>query len=234
LGVTPTNTANSNGLGLFKMGQVTSGYFSVRINKSGYQTVEQTVLMENGAVTPLQVQLFPDGNLTVSGTVLSAGKKQPYEDADVFLYGRTETYQAVTNAAGQFSFSGVKPGVYDAASTAPSGAQNILSQQILISDTSITIYLYPRALKPAQGVTLPAIRVGSNPVKGNIVVQYDLIQSAQIRLIDALGRSIHTFSPEQGKGEYVISQPLPPGVYFLQSTANGNLLDNIRVVITPQ
>jgi len=234
LGVTPANTASSNGLGLFKMGQVTSGYFTVRINKSGYQTLEQTVLMENGVVTPLQVQLFPDGNLTVSGTVLSAGKKQPYDDADVFLYGRTETYQAVTNAFGQFSLSGVKPGVYDVASTAPSGAQNILSQQILISDTSITIYLYPRALKPAKGTTLRAIRVGSNPVKGNIVVQYDLTQPAQIQLIDALGRPIHTISPEPGKGEYVISQALPSGIYFLQCTANGNILESICVVITPQ
>ncbi|MFZ4633170.1 MAG: choice-of-anchor B family protein [Saprospiraceae bacterium] len=234
LGANPLNTSASNALGLFKMGQVTSGYFIARISKTGYQTLEQAVLLENGVVTPLQVQLFPNGNLTVTGTVLSAGKKQPYENADLFLYGRADTYHAITNAAGQFSLNGVKPGLYDVASTAPSGAQNILPKQVLVSDTSILIYLYPKALKPAQGSSLPAIRVGSNPVKGALVVQYDLPQPGQVHLLDALGRQIQTNSLEQGQGELVIGQTLPSGVYFLQLTANGNILESIRVVITPQ
>lgn len=215
----PTPTLQSSGAsGAYKMGQAASGYFTARVVKGGYQTLETPVLLENGQVTVLNAALFPNGNLTVSGVVLSAGKKQPYEFASVFLYGRNQVYNTVADAKGAFSISGVQPGIYDIAASALTGANVLMAHQVMVADTNLTVYLYPR-LKPQArpGAEDERMRVFPNPSSAAFTVECRLLpeERGALRLTDALGRTLWTQQVDAGNPVVSIHEDLPPGAYWL-------------------
>lgn len=73
------------------------------------------------------------------------------------------------------------------------------------------------------------LTVSPNPSGGDVIVQYQLQQRANVRLTitDATGRAVHTLSwPNQSAGEHqellpARSLPSAPGIYYLQLDADG-------------
>lgn len=64
--------ARTNALGLYKVGQLQNGSFTVRIGKTGYITQEHVVSLDNGVLTLLDVALWPQGSLPVELTRFEA------------------------------------------------------------------------------------------------------------------------------------------------------------------
>jgi len=55
----PEETESSGSNGLYKMGRVTAGTFTVKVSKAGYQTFTTTANLSNGVLTTLNVALQP-------------------------------------------------------------------------------------------------------------------------------------------------------------------------------
>jgi choice-of-anchor B domain-containing protein len=59
--VSTTTTNNSNTLGVYKMGQLQNGTYTLRVTKAGYSTHTQNITISNGVVTNVNVALNPVG-----------------------------------------------------------------------------------------------------------------------------------------------------------------------------
>jgi choice-of-anchor B domain-containing protein len=100
--------------GLYSTGWGTAGTFSVLVQAPGY--VDQTitgVILQNGEITLLDVQLVPLTSFAFSGTVLEQGTNAPVAGALVHVYNATYSFDATTGANGQFSIPSAFAGVYD-------------------------------------------------------------------------------------------------------------------------
>lgn len=100
--------------GLYSTGWATAGTFDVTVTAAGYleQTV-QGVVLANGQVTVLDVQLVPLVPFTLTGQVIEEGTSAPVADAQVNLGNETYDLTTTTDANGNFSVPGFFAGDYD-------------------------------------------------------------------------------------------------------------------------
>ncbi len=99
--------------GEYSTGWALAGTFSVTISSPGYvtQTVYNVVLI-NGQVTVLDVQLVPLVPFTLAGQVLEEGSGTPVAGAQVELANLVYQYNTTTDAAGNFSIPAFFGGDY--------------------------------------------------------------------------------------------------------------------------
>ncbi|HRI61352.1 MAG TPA: choice-of-anchor B family protein, partial [Saprospiraceae bacterium] len=181
--------------GQFKTGQTQGGLFTARVSKSGFQTVNVEVLLENGKVTPLDVELFPNGSLTITGQVLRSPDMAPVDGASVYLFGRELEYSAIADANGQFSISGVLPGSYDVTASAVDVGAVMHHEQKLTTDSVLTLLIfkdYRRDKDLLKGNNLLTIR--ENPFRDRIVVDYRLRETGgyTLTVVNTLGQVFET------------------------------------------
>jgi hypothetical protein len=112
------NQATTDLLGDYKTGQVLNGTFEVSFSKAGYVTATETVELENGETTILDVQLSPIG--VVQGSVIRDEDGNPVPNARVRLVELTGPLEQEisTDASGNFQLVGVEPGTYEIAAGA--------------------------------------------------------------------------------------------------------------------
>ena len=115
-----TNTATTSAFdGTYGTGYVTGGTYSVTVSAPGYYpTTIAGVVLENGVVTMLNVQLDPLPAYTVSGVVRTTGTGEGIEGAQVWLKNGLYTFQTLSNADGSYEF----PEVYAGWNTVDVGA----------------------------------------------------------------------------------------------------------------
>lgn len=113
--ILPTNPSELTNLaGEYKTGIADSGTYSVQFQKAGYQThTENNVILKNGIVTTLNVQMIPAVPITLTGSVfdVSNGQKNPF--SHVLLENSINAYQTETDSNGDFSIDSFETGIYN-------------------------------------------------------------------------------------------------------------------------
>ena len=112
--LTTTASELSRITGEYKTGTPAAGTYSIRFSKAGYITkVINNITLTNGNLTTLNVELVPITTINVTGNVISSASGINIASANVKFENATYTFNATTNASGNFSLSGVYPGTYD-------------------------------------------------------------------------------------------------------------------------
>lgn len=217
--------------GTFKMGQERTGYFTVRVNRTGYETQEYTVYFQRGDVRVLNIALYPSGGLVVDGQVLRESDGTPVPNATVAFFSDSGVFSTQSGLDGTFSITGVPPGLYDIAAGAEGYGQTMQFNQKITADKTLMLML-SSDLKALQDENSPeermdAARLSAPAVWPNPftdVFRLALPQNAgsgQIRVFDATGRLVEQVDVTSGTGHLVLGEKWPEGVYFVQVLAEG-------------
>ncbi|MCB0704723.1 MAG: choice-of-anchor B family protein, partial [Saprospiraceae bacterium] len=103
------NQSSTNLQGIYKTGQEMSGTFDVTFTKPGFYPKTESVDLENGVITVLNVELDPLG--VVQGSVVRDGDGNPVPGAQVLFQGANDFY-VTTDGSGSFQIVGVEAGDY--------------------------------------------------------------------------------------------------------------------------
>jgi len=219
--------------GYYKIGQVQTGLFTVRVSKAGYQTVNTEVLMESGKVRLLDVVLFPTGSLTISGQVVESPSLNPVPDASVFLFGIALDYSTTTDSNGQFSISGVTPGDYSVIAGATDMGQVALYQQRLVTDSVLTLSIYTDYKR--DGGKLKGsdfLNTRKNPFRDQTMLEYKLAEASgySLTLVNTLGQVFEKIELEDKIGSVALGGELQPGIYFARLERSGQLIQIVKLL----
>jgi len=100
--------------GLYATGSSDAGIYTVHVHAPGYYDADiEGVVLENGVVTELDIELVPLPHVLVSGTVRTAGSGAPVADAQVRLVAGEYTFSVLTDTDGDFVFPVVYDGSYE-------------------------------------------------------------------------------------------------------------------------
>ena len=101
-------------VGEYATGFANANTYSVQFSKGGYitQTINNVVLT-NGNITTLDVQLIPDVPFGFSGMVVEAATGNPIAGADVRIFNDWFSYSLTADADGMFSVSQFYAGNYE-------------------------------------------------------------------------------------------------------------------------
>ncbi|GAB4495667.1 MAG: hypothetical protein OHK0019_25360 [Saprospiraceae bacterium] len=217
--------------GEFKTGQAQSGLFTARVSKAGFQTVDVEVLLENGKVTLLDVELFPPGSLTISGQVLRSPDLVPVQDASVFLFGRELSYSAQTDANGAFSISDVTPGSYSVIASATDIGQVAQYEQKLATDSSLTLYIF-KDYKKEKPKGDDFLNVRQNPFSERAVLDYKLPDATgySVTVLNLAGQVFEQQNLTEKTGSLELGGKLVPGVYLARLERNGVAVQAIKLL----
>lgn len=232
LNSTPLTQESSGSTGFYKAGQLQGGAFTVQVFKPGFQVALVPVLLENGKVTTLDVELFPEGNLTISGQVLRSPQLLPVGVASVFLNGADLVYSTATDKEGMFSISGVQPGIYDVVASAANIGEGITHRQRLITDSTLVIEIYKKYRRGDDVRPGDFIKIGENPFRTGTVLQYELPDdcSYHVLLVNALGQVVEKIELQDRFGELTLGEQLNNGVYFVQLCDDSAPLQTIKLL----
>lgn len=221
--------------GQFRTGQTQSGLFTARVSKAGFQTVDTEVLLENGKVTLLDVELFPTGSLTISGQVLLSPDLTPVDGATVYLLGRELVYSGVADASGQFSISGVLPGSYDVTAGATDVGTVMHHEQKLTTDSALTLLIFKDYRRDKTGPKNgDFLAVRTNPFRDQAILDYRLPEDSayRIKVANASGQILETIVLSDKTGSAMPVSLRAPGIYFACLERNGEPVQTVRLVKT--
>ncbi len=103
----------TNIAGEYKTGTVTPGTVSVQVSRSGYQTkIINNVILTNGQLTVLDVELNPLTAMTATGHVRDAVTLQPVAGAQVQIFSGGSSDLVTTDVNGNFAIPAFFPDVY--------------------------------------------------------------------------------------------------------------------------
>ncbi len=219
--------------GQFKTGQTQGGLFTARVSKSGFQTVDVEVLLENGKVTPLEVELFPVGNLTITGEVLRSPDMAPVDSASVYLFGREQVYSAITDAYGQFSIDGVLPGSYDVTASAVDVGAVMHHEQKLTTDSAMTLLIFKDYRRDKGSLKHDNyLTVRENPFRERVILEYRLPETNgyTLTVVNELGQVFKTIKLTEKWGSAELGSALEPGIYVASLERNGVLVQTVKLL----
>jgi choice-of-anchor B domain-containing protein len=241
LGTLPLLQENSGPTGQYKMGQVETGLFTARISKLGYQSVDVEVLLESGKVTLLDVELFPNGNLKINGSVLRSPDLTSMAEASVYLFGRELVYSTLTDANGQFTINDVLPGAYDVSASATDIGSVMHHQRKLVTDSTLTLLIYKdykrdeEKLSPnfgTQKINRDALTVRANPFFDETILEYRLPEESgySVSLVNALGQVFEKIKLTEKMGSVELGRNAEPGIYFARLEREGQIVQTLKLL----
>ncbi len=234
LNTTPLTQETSGPAGLYKTGQAQAGLFTVRVSKTGYQSVEVPVLLKNGELTPLDVDLFPEGSLTISGQVLRAPQMLPVGAASVYLNGVELMYSTTADKEGLFSISGVEPGVYDVVASAENVGQVIRHRQKLVTDSTLAIAIFKEYRRFKNGIGNGGfLTIGENPFYDRTTLEYNIPEAfgtCALIVTNALGQVAEKRNLPDHAGMIEAGHLLAPGIYFLSLECDGMPVQTVKLL----
>lgn len=237
LGTSPLVQEFTGSNGIYKMGQSASGYFNVKVSKNGYKPFETTANFAEGQVINLDVALFPQGDVAISGTVYSQADNLPVNGATVWLYGQQILRSAMTDIDGKFNFTAVGPGLYDIIAEAPGLGTANLNGKLVTDNIDLTFYLtgtYHRAIPSGADFTgkQPLIMV-ENPFAVATTVKYASPAVGSVfSLFDAHGKLMQQTVLEDQNGQFNLGETLAPGMYFGKLEKDGETLQVVKMIKT--
>jgi len=236
LGSTPLTQDFSLANGNYKTGQPASGYYKVRVGKTGYQNFETFVYFAEGEVVVVNAALFPIGSITISGFVTEEGNGQPVQGATVWLYGPINFSSTISAVDGFYTFSGINPGVYDIVASAPGVGVGVISGKKINSSTDINLILlqlYRRDALPATSgqSALPVLFSAANPFSGSTTLSFSALENnSSLTVLNTAGQTMETIHINERSGQLEIGQNLAPGLYFVRLEQGGQVLEILRLI----
>ena len=218
LGSNPLTQGQSAVDGQYKIGQEQAGLFTVQVSLAGYQTANIPVQLVNGELTALDVALFPLGGIVVDGEVRRFGTLETVPDATVCLYSDDNTYCTTTDASGHFSISDVLPGVYDVAASADTLGLTMQYRQVLATNSSLVLELYPyhRRDVAGPGTSAADCLASPNPFATATRLAFHFSGGAhEIKVFNVAGKMIERHMPEGQDGVIELGENWSPGVYLI-------------------
>jgi choice-of-anchor B domain-containing protein len=104
----------TNTLGEYKTGTVTPGTVSVQVSRAGYQTKTiNNVVLTNGVLTIVDVELNPLTAMTATGHVRDAITQQPVAGAQVQIFNGATSDLVTTDVNGNFAIPAFFPDNYN-------------------------------------------------------------------------------------------------------------------------
>jgi choice-of-anchor B domain-containing protein len=233
VGTAPLLQETSANNGIYKTGQEAEGYYKVRVTKAGYQDFETFIHFQHGELIVLDVALFPNGLLDLTGTVIKHSDGQPVDNATVWLYGASTPSSTTTDAMGVFNFNNIKAGVYNITAGAPGLGMGMLSGQTIVGNTDVTIELFAThrkdAAQTAGGMDLCSI--AQNPFTTETTVHYRFEETgATITFLNNLGQSVQTHKLTDAEGQIRFGTGLPSGIYFAVFEQDGKVLEVKKLI----
>ncbi|MBL7795304.1 MAG: choice-of-anchor B family protein [Saprospiraceae bacterium] len=215
--------------GTFKMGQERTGYFTVRVSRTGYEAQEYTVYFQRGDVRVLNISLYPSGGLTVDGQVVRESDGTPVPNATVSFFSASGAYSTTSGQDGAFSLSGVPPGLYDIAAGAEGYGQTMQFNQKITADKTITLTLSSDLKTLQDGNTLEertdAVRLSTpsvwpNPFSDAFWLALPAGQDkCRIQVTDLTGKLVEDMEVSSRAGGVLLGNNWPGGTYLVRVTA---------------
>ncbi|MGB3547974.1 MAG: choice-of-anchor B family protein [Saprospiraceae bacterium] len=108
-------TQSTDGLGRYQTGQAAAGTYSVRISRSGYQSLETDVELVNGQVTILDTFLLALPTFTLGGSVVEAADLEEGVAAArvILIYEDGTEFTAIAGSDGTLALNNLFVGTYD-------------------------------------------------------------------------------------------------------------------------
>lgn len=103
---------NSDLVGNYKTGLATAGTYMLRVDQPGYEIFTAEAILQNGELTILDAALQPLQGIAVGGQVVDAETNAVIGNAGVRLVSENFSYEAMTDAAGNFSVDNFLPETY--------------------------------------------------------------------------------------------------------------------------
>jgi choice-of-anchor B domain-containing protein len=223
IGLLPTLFENTNVAGEYKMGTIKSGQYTLKMSKSGYQSLENEVYLESGSLILMDELLYPVGNLKVSGKVVNSLDSVGVAGATLHLYGRSFEYTATSDGNGNFTFPNVVTGNYALAAWGNNFGLSMYNNQILTKDSVYFVQLYKNhrrgEVKERDDENINAeINLHPNPFSE----EFNLTptQDCEVLISNSLGQII--FQQKKCPQNEVISlgKNWKKGIYFLKIIGN--------------
>jgi choice-of-anchor B domain-containing protein len=102
----------SNNNGIFKLGTVTEGVFTVTISKPGYETLTfENLQFTNGNLIELNVTMYSNAISGINGSVVNANN-EGLPSAQVNVSDATNSYNFTTDNQGEYTRCDLLPGTY--------------------------------------------------------------------------------------------------------------------------
>lgn len=213
--------------GTFKMGQERTGYFTVLVSRTGYQSQEYTVYFQRGDVRMLNIALYPTGGLVVDGQVVRESDGTPVPNATVAFFSASSAYQTTTDADGAFLLADLPPGLYDIGAAAEGYGQTMQFSQKITADKTITLAL-SSDLKSVHGGLNEAARRSGTDKSNNLAVWPNPFTDAcrleipsgtgtrRIEVVDISGRLIEQFDVTEEAQILRLGERWTQGGYLLR------------------
>ncbi|MFN0016288.1 MAG: choice-of-anchor B family protein [Saprospiraceae bacterium] len=228
--------------GTFKMGQERQGYFTVLINKAGFQSQEYIVHFQRGDVRVLNISLYPTGGIIVDGQVLSGTNGAPVPNATVVFLSSPDAFETTTASDGTFQFENLLPGLYDIAAEASGYGQTIQYKQKITADKTVMLAL-PAEIKAVRGpLRAVAERSGPdgktmtvqawpNPFAGEFSVTFpEHSASCRIEVADQTGRLIEQLDVSEGENSFRMGSKWDAGIYLIRVWFTDGKFEQMEVV----
>jgi choice-of-anchor B domain-containing protein len=230
IGLSPALFENTNIAGEYKMGTIKSGHYTLKMSKSGYQSVENEVYLESGGLILIDELLYPNGNLVVSGKVVNSLDSVAIGGAVLHLYGRSNNnYSATSDANGNFIFPNVVADSYEFVAWGNGFGLFMQNNQVLTKDSVyfVQLYKYHRRGDTVKGRGEAASNptVSPNPSAGSFSMETENLPiDCEILVCNALGQKVFyqknaTFRSVINFGEFWTK-----GVYFLKILSKKEIL----------
>ncbi len=126
--------------GTYETGQVLNGEFTVTFQKTGYRPKAVQVILENGVLTELDVELELLQMVDITGIVLDAETGSPIPNVRVRLSDFFSTFETVSGNDGTFEIENILEGEYDLVSGSW-GYKYANFKADVIADSSIEVEL---------------------------------------------------------------------------------------------
>lgn len=219
----------TNANGIFKTGQPESGYFTIRISKSGYQNYEILAKMAEGEVVTINARLSPNANLKVTGLVVEQGTMQPVSGASVWLAGGQDYKTTTSDINGAFTFTQVDPGVYNIGASDDIASSGILHGVLILDTTQVVIQLSQNKLRP--GYAGNAEYSLQNPFIGYTTLHLQhTSEDTRVWVVNTNGQMLESYTLDAATGSLDIGQNLPAGFYHLFIKNGSGELQTIKLI----
>ena len=159
--------------GFFSITQVPVGSHQLQINKSGYESTVETVVVENNEISSVEIflQQTTSGMGSISGFVVDAVNQVPISNALIEIIGTN--FETQTNDEGIYFFNEIPIGSYDFKCTKTGFEEVIYTQETVLADEEIYLDFI---MLPEGSVTVGTISgiitdfTNNNPIP-NVLVQ---------------------------------------------------------------
>ncbi|MEW4288285.1 carboxypeptidase regulatory-like domain-containing protein [Rossellomorea marisflavi] len=203
-GVTVIATTSSNAAGFYSFTNVVPGNYTVQASRTNYTTASVNTSVSSGSSQTVNIALQPlTSNIT--GNVSSGG---PINNATIVLTNTSGTVVATTttNAAGNYSFTGITPGSYNLSVNAAGFQSQTAGVTTVANQTAIVNFV----LVANPGAISGTVRdsVTNAPIQGSTV-----------ELLTPTGILLST-TVSDVTGQYTFGN-LAPGSYQVRAVALG-------------